>query len=247
MFGNNPKRQLETNLPGRTLRVHSIFATIQGEGPFAGMPCVFIRLAGCNLACHFCDTPFDEHWDQPQTIEHIVKNVSTVCGEERQHLRRLVVITGGEPLIQNIGPLVQALWESGTHTVQIETAGTAWPDSLNALMEVGPGDLHIVCSPKTPKVHPRIMEYCTDYKYILADGEMTPEDGLPIRGTQSKSAELQRLYRPDLADPAITVWVQPRDDQDAEKNKKNLEVCVWSAMQFGYSISIQTHKIMGVE
>ena len=98
---------------GTLLKVHSIFMTIQGEGPFSGHPAVFIRLAGCNLACPFCDTEYTEN-AVTMTIPEIrkaVRNAHTVN-------KGLVVITGGEPFRQNIVRLCNRLlmfWLQGSN------------------------------------------------------------------------------------------------------------------------------------
>ena len=70
MFGTNPKRPPLKNHDGLSLDVVEIFPTIQGEGPFSGMPAIFIRLGGCNLACDFCDTEFEKF--EPIALEEVV-------------------------------------------------------------------------------------------------------------------------------------------------------------------------------
>ena len=83
---------------GLRLDVHSIFATIQGEGPFTGHPCVFVRLAGCNLQCPGCDTDYteDRRMMQIYEIAESVASVLKASGSTRAKVP-LVVITGGEP------------------------------------------------------------------------------------------------------------------------------------------------------
>ena len=251
MFGKNQVRPIEHDLSGARLRIHSIFHTIQGEGPLAGLPCVFIRLAGCNLRCHFCDTAFDEHWEHPQTIEHILKNVSTVAGKN-QGARKLVVITGGEPLLQNITPLIGELLSSGTEIVQIETAGTVWPESLTKAEEengwIADCRLLIVCSPKTPKVHPMIEQFCDDWKYVISKQNIGVGDGLPVQSTQDPQLSAN-LFRPKMDDEwrSHTIWLSPTDQQDPELNAANLKAVVWSSLEFGHRMGVQLHKIAGLE
>jgi len=72
MLGDNPKRP-PTNGDGTSLLVKNIFKTLQGEGPHAGVPAVFIRLGGCNLACSFCDTEFEDY--QQHALSEIVKTI----------------------------------------------------------------------------------------------------------------------------------------------------------------------------
>jgi len=76
--------------------INEIFFSLQGESTFAGFPCVFIRLAGCNLACSWCDT------DEARVIDGAVdKTVDEVIGEVEKFPRGLIEITGGEPLLQD--------------------------------------------------------------------------------------------------------------------------------------------------
>ena len=90
-----------------TLWVHSIFPTIQGEGIFAGVPAVFLRLGGCNLQCPFCDTDYTEgsEWMQGDQIVYLVRFFMP-------RKANLVVITGGEPMRQKLGPLIKTLNEN---------------------------------------------------------------------------------------------------------------------------------------
>jgi 7-carboxy-7-deazaguanine synthase len=99
------------------LMVNEIFYSIQGESSYAGRPCVFIRLTGCNLRCSYCDTKYAYEEGEEIDIDTIVKRVSTFeCP--------LIEITGGEPLIQKETPqLVIHLLEKGYH-VLMETNGS---------------------------------------------------------------------------------------------------------------------------
>ncbi len=100
-----------------SLRVNEIFCSIQGESSYAGFPCVFVRLTGCNLRCSYCDTryAYDEGVEMP--IREIVDAVS-------RHQCPLIEITGGEPLLQKETPrLVSRLLEKNFH-VLLETNGS---------------------------------------------------------------------------------------------------------------------------
>ena len=104
------------------VEVHSIFYTIQGEGPFCGTPSVFVRLAGCNPQCPWCDTEYSSSRMEMTPFEVVVQ------AKVRFRLPKggLVVITGGEPFRQNLSYLLRALTEHGYY-VQIETNGTLPP------------------------------------------------------------------------------------------------------------------------
>lgn len=99
-----------------------IFEGVQGEGPDAGRPAVFVRLSGCNLRCKFgnsiCDTPYTSYTPESNLVKF--KDVMKMI-EEYQH--KFVVITGGEPMLQNIRPLVIAL-KKKNYDVAVETNGT---------------------------------------------------------------------------------------------------------------------------
>src|SRR5262245_19999182 len=104
---------------GTPLQVHSIFNTIQAEGPFCGTPASFVRLAVCALQCPACDTDYTSFRANMQT---------SLILEEIQRFRShgLVVITGGEPFRQDLGPLIDKLVKAGYY-VQIETNGSLPP------------------------------------------------------------------------------------------------------------------------
>ena len=221
MFGKNPIRGPEKG-DGRTLKVVEIFPTLQGEGPFVGHPSVFVRLGGCNLACDFCDTEFEafEAMQTPSLVESIVQ---TAAG-----LRDLVVITGGEPLRQNIVPLCEALLAKGLR-VQIETNGTLWrplPEGVN-----------IVCSPKVTDgryhtLRPDLLARVDALKFIVsAEAGDYHDIGDVGQGT---------------ADRAIPIYVQPMDAYDHAKNAANVAHVLALAQTHGYRLSTQMHKIWGI-
>ena len=98
------------------LSVNEIFYSIQGESTYAGKPCVFVRLAGCDLRCSWCDTPYAFSEGQKMSIESVLQQVNSYGAP-------LVEVTGGEPLLQeDVYPLMERLVESG-RTVLLETGG----------------------------------------------------------------------------------------------------------------------------
>lgn len=115
------------------LDVCEIFYSLQGESTFAGMPCVFIRLSGCNLNCAWCDTPYAQAESTPFSIDYIIDRVNSYhCG--------LVEITGGEPLLQDGTPaLAGRLLDHGC-TVLVETNGSrdisVLPDGCIRIMDI---------------------------------------------------------------------------------------------------------------
>ena len=100
------------------LRINEIFYSIQGESLYAGLPCVFIRLTGCNLRCAYCDTRYAYEEGMDMTMPAILRQV------ESYPAAALVEITGGEPLFQEETPdLVKQLLDHG-RTVLMETNGS---------------------------------------------------------------------------------------------------------------------------
>ena len=99
------------------IKVNEIYLSVQGESSYMGLPCVFIRLTGCNLRCSWCDTAYAFHEGENMTIDEILR---TVCGFGV----KLVEITGGEPLMQDkVYPLIRGLIAKG-HKVMLETGGS---------------------------------------------------------------------------------------------------------------------------
>ena len=104
-----------------TLRVHEIYLSLQGESTFAGLPCVFVRLTGCDLRCSYCDTAYAFTGGEAISIESILDQVDALA--EGYPEPPLVELTGGEPLLQKATPaLLAALCDRG-FTVLLETSG----------------------------------------------------------------------------------------------------------------------------
>lgn len=112
----------------RTIRVNEVFHSIQGEGSRMGVPCVFVRLAGCPLRCSYCDTEYAFREGSARPIDEVIVEASGYgC--------RFVEVTGGEPLAQrSVWPLVAGLVERG-HEVAIETSGALDIDGGGACPE----------------------------------------------------------------------------------------------------------------
>lgn len=104
--------------------------TIQGEGPSMGRRCGFVRLGKCNLACSFCDTPYTWRWsDHDPAVELHDKTVDAIVEQLDAMDIDMVVLTGGEPLLQQreLAPLVDTLRQDRGWRVEVETAGTIAP------------------------------------------------------------------------------------------------------------------------
>jgi organic radical activating enzyme len=102
------------------LKISEIFFSVEGEGLRQGEPTIFVRLSGCNLRCHFCDTKYA--WKGGQKIwEELI--ISKIVGIRKKYMTTWVCLTGGEPLLQNLKSLVLKLRKAG-FKIQIETNGT---------------------------------------------------------------------------------------------------------------------------
>lgn len=215
-----------------------IFPTIQGEGPFAGRPSIFIRLAGCNLQCPFCDTDYTTGRRKMETLD-ILKEVDAIKLTSRgPGFIDLIVITGGEPFRQDIGFLCQRLHNRG-NTVQIETNGTVFRDPFPYENVV------IVCSPKTPTINNSLRPHIDFFKYVVQSGG-TDENGLPMHVLGQTPRGIAMPYRFEGANiPPHEIYISPMDCNDPIKNQRNTEHAAEICMQFGYTLSLQIHKIIG--
>jgi len=101
------------------VQITEIYKSIQGESTYAGLPCVFVRLTGCNLRCNWCDSEYTFTGGHPMTLEEVETEVESLSPRGG-----LVEITGGEPMLQEreLVPLMQRLLRSG-YTVLLETSG----------------------------------------------------------------------------------------------------------------------------
>ena len=106
------------------LKIVDIFYSIQGEGKFSGYPCVFIRLHGCNLDCHFCDEDLHKGSFESKVSKEILENI-------KKYPTKQVVITGGEPSLNDINGFIDALHVEGYH-VAVESNGYKFEHIKNA-------------------------------------------------------------------------------------------------------------------
>jgi len=219
MFGKNPKLPFQKS-DGKSLDIVDIFSTFQGEGPFVGHLAIFIRLGGCNLACSFCDTEFEQY--KTLSIDQIIKKVKSYIKPTHQK-NYLIVITGGEPMRQNISPLCQALIQE-KFIIQIETNGTFYQDL--------PKEVNIICSPKITngkysQIREDLLKKISAFKFLISK---------------------QYCQVPDLRQKEfdIPVYLQPIDEYNIEKNNQNRQMVLKLAKEHNCHISLQTHKIWGI-
>ncbi len=238
-MNNQPIEKREPSYEG-TVDVHSIFKTIQGEGPFCGTPCIFIRLAGCNLQCPACDTDYTSKRTRMGNGQ-IYAEVRALWCDDRWRQPGLVVITGGEPFRQHIGELIETLLVAG-HYVQVESNGTMNPPSLqwNHNYAERRGS-YLVVSPKTGKLNPLALDAACALKYVVAF-DMVADDGLPLSALgmpNSPARPPEGWQRP--------IYIQPLDSKDSAENFEHMKAAVASSLNFGYLLQLQVHKYIGVE
>jgi len=224
------------------IKVHSMFNTIQGEGPYAGYPALFVRLYGCNLQCPMCDTEYTKEYEQynPMHLAQEVKSRLQLMHKlSVPKMNPLVVITGGEPLRQNIRPFVDYLLGMD-FLVQIETNGVFYLD-----LPWGHDSLTVVCSPKTGKIHPKTATRVHAYKYVLSSDGVA-EDGLPIAALGHPLGKYAHVARPpdNWSGP---VYLNPLDAVNDKANNKNLQAVAQSVTTHGrYIMGVQMHKLIGL-
>lgn len=224
---------IEKSDSGGLLEIEEIFYTIQGEGPLSGHPAVFIRLAGCNLCCNLCDTFYSHH--NVMSVENVVDTA-----RQLQH-KTLCVITGGEPFRQWNMPLLVRRLLQHFEVVQIETSGSCYQHTFDHVKAIHKDRVIVVCSPKTPKLHPQILESIDAYKYVIRTNHVD-DDGLPNEEPQHfRQVALAKPHKKD-----IPVYLSPWDEKDEVLNKSNMNLAAMLCLQHGYFLSLQTHKIVNL-
>ena len=216
MFGTNQivGQKYFKDAPKNSLFVTSMFFTLQGEGPYAGMPALFIRLTKCNLNCSFCDTFFDDgDWLTFTEIE--AKIYHTICdywnkqGKQvpewilpKEGLNRVgpyncvLVVTGGEPLLQkNLMDFLNNA-KSLFRAMQIESNGTVNQDV--------PEHVTLVCSPKCSEKNGVAVKYLapTDLilkradclKFVMSAEDNSPYNNVPEWAHEWKAATGKEIY-----------------------------------------------------
>jgi 7-carboxy-7-deazaguanine synthase len=178
------------------LRVAEIFASVQGEGIWTGIPSTFVRASGCNLRCRWCDTPYAS-WNP----EGPVMEVSAILEEIERLSMPHVVLTGGEPMLFDaMEELAQGCREQG-RTITVETAGTIYRDIVCDLMSISPKLAH--STPDDPtwgprhereRLKPDVLQQLIDgYEYQLKF-VVNPEQGDDFGEIEELLSELRNVH-----------------------------------------------------
>jgi len=292
MFGTNNivGKAAFRGLAPYALKVTSVFFTLQGEGPLGGLPAVFVRLSHCNLACSFCDTMFEQGdvLDFPQLDVKIYGAVCSYFNDKGMSVplwimpkynvmsdakSRLgpygcaLVVTGGEPLLQNNLSTFLSDRRHQFSAIQIESNGTVHQDISEGVI--------LVCSPKCLEVEGKPVKYLKPTKTILeranclkfvmsADKEspysQIPEwglakarEGIPvyvspmnvyrqipskIRMLRATKAEVTMQER-STVDEVVSFW--DPDLLDMKANQANHEYAAQYCMTHGLRFNMQMH------
>lgn len=193
------------------MKVIEIFESVQGEGLWMGVPVVFIRFAGCNLHCPWCDTK--ESWGNvgtEMTISDIVKKVKELGPKH-------IVITGGEPTIQEELPQLISFLSLNNYYVSIETNGT---NDVTPLVD------WVTCSPK-PESDYAIYCSCNEIKLVITE--------------DFNEAVLERISR---THPAVDIWLQPDGFNMQKAWKRCYELAM--KYRGNVRVGVQLHKLMEV-
>lgn len=193
------------------MRINEIFYSLQGEGRNTGRAAVFIRLSGCNLRCPFCDTDFASYSEM--TAGQIVDEVREIGGD-----CRFIVITGGEPTIQECEPLISSLHANG-YEVAMESNGTRLAPSNVDWLTISPKQSFV------GDIGKPIVKQCNELK-VVYDGK------IPIS---------------DFGIKADEYYLQPCDTGYIEPNRRIMKECVeFIKTNPGWRLSLQTQKIINV-
>ena len=219
----------------RTLAVSEIFGpTVQGEGPSTGQRAKFLRLGGCNLTCSWCDTSYTWDWKKYSPRQELTQMSLTAVKDQLFAIRApLLVITGGEPLLQRES-LHWLLWGGGLlfdTRIEFETNGTKlpFPKNNNLSYNVSPKLAH-GGDPKDKRIVPVVLECFSRrkdaiFKFVVEQ----PQD-------QDEIAALVDEYaiRPDK------VWVMPQA-QTVEELDMRLPWVSDIAIEHGWNLSDRLH------
>ncbi len=214
-----------------SLLVSEIFYSIQGEGPNVGKPAVFLRLAGCNLRCKWCDSKFT--WNNQssnskfQTKSNVQVSISKILQQIRKYKCKHLVITGGEPTLQQ-DALIPLLERLNGYYIEIETNGSV-KLKINKYLE------QINCSPKLKSSgNPpySLMIKPTNrkavYKFVVAK--------------KSDLKEIEKYIKSNKI-PTDKVWLMPEGVNKKvvqERSKWIIEIC----KKNGYNFSPRLHVML---
>lgn len=284
MFGKNEivGKKFFKEAPFQSLFVTSMFMTLQGEGPFRGQPAFFIRLAKCNLACSFCDTYFDSgDWMTYLEIDALIEKTIAdyfsgdvpeyaqfELGEKCREM--VLVITGGEPMLQEDLGYFTKLMGGQFRNVQIESNGTLLQEISNhTTLVVSPK-----CAEKDGKAtkylkpNNEVLSRASCLKFVMSSDQDSPYSEIPqwahdwyngyeggaifispmnIYNRQPEASKIIRMHKQG----EINMDERSKIDEvisfwepgllDMKANQRNHEYAARYCIQWGYTFNMQQH------
>jgi 7-carboxy-7-deazaguanine synthase len=214
------------------VRVAEVFGpTLQGEGPSTGQRAAFVRLSGCNLHCAWCDTPYTWDWGRYDRASEARRvQVATLWPQLEAMAPRLLVVTGGEPLLQPVavGELLVGAIERGWRS-EVETNGTLPPDRLRWLPDAFNVSLKLANNQADPthrRLRPAVIEaYLATGRAVWKFVCCQPSDLAEVQG-------LVDAYRL----PAERVWIMP-EATSAEAEELGLATLADPVLAAGYNLT----------
>lgn len=204
--------------------INETFYSLKGEGAHAGKPMFFIRFSGCNLNCSFCDTRH-ESVERFATPEQLLR-------EAFEYPTRTVVLTGGEPAMQNLLPLIETFNGNG-FTLHIETNGT---------LPIPEGPDWITVSPKSTSLHWETVRRASEVKYLC---------GFP--GWRGFIAQIEQTYTTSKAAKLLMPIARGKRDKGWDRSTsdfvgKNVREAVKYCLEHpNFTFCYQLHKALGVK
>lgn len=257
------KRRDYDHLGTDKLLVTSFFRTIQGEGPFAGYPAIFVRLAGCNFGdkvdhCQWCDTAFQFDRGTVYTFEELLLQLKALPGWRPQDI---LVITGGEPTLQhNLVDFLAYVYRSGVfHTAQLETNGTQASFFEKLFNNEDAYTLtSVVVSPKAsnktnsfPELSEKVLDCTEALKFVVCADPGNSQFVIPSWADRAREEYGLKVYVSPMAvykrpyeGEVSSIWDDSLIDQKA--TAENYAYAAQYAMNNGYLLSLQTHLFLAV-
>lgn len=220
-------------------RVNDIFYSLQGEGYHTGRPALFVRFAGCNLRCPFCDTEFDSYheWSEDYIVTELLAHCIDHCVLNE---KPMVVLTGGEPTLQADDAFVDLLHSEGFYVAMESNGLLPAPANLDWL----------TVSPKVNRLRSRRKEAATA---PLKSPQKRPDEiKIVFDGTKDPADILSRYMARTALSPGeavgIRLYLQPCDTGNALHNNLITAACVeYIKHHPQWRLSLQTHKLIGIE
>ena len=204
-------------------KIHEIYSCIQGEGCNTGIPMILIRFWGCNLSCPWCDTQQPKSPVFILSSEMILKKIKTIKQHGNKGIK-WVLLTGGEPTVQNLSILTSFLKKNG-FKIAIETNGTGegWKGGIFNWITI---------SPKLDNEHHtiqnKLLQKCDELKFVISN-----------EGDIKKIERFLLSHIKHLTKKAPTVCLQPMSTMESA-----IDLCITKAKEEGWRLSLQTQKMI---